>query len=114
MLYYALQTARKLAEDGIMARVVDMHTIKPLDKALVLDCCEKTGAVVTVEDHSIYNGLGSAVAEIIAEDKPTPFKRVGVKDTFAESGEFEELLVKYGLSTDDIVRAAMLVLEKKR
>jgi transketolase len=91
-----------------------MHTIKPLDKELVLDCCTKTGAIVTVEDHSIYNGLGSAVAEIIAEERPTPFKRVGVKDTFAESGEFEELLAKYGLSTDDIVKAACQVVGKKQ
>jgi transketolase len=114
MLYYTLHAAEKLAEQGIQARVVDMHTIKPLDKELVLDCCAKTGAVVTVEDHSIYNGLGSAVAEIIAEERPTPFKRVGVKDTFAESGEFEELLVKYGLSTDDIVKAACYVIGKKQ
>jgi transketolase len=114
MLYYSLQAAEKLAGQGIQARVVDMHTIKPLDKELVLDCCAKTGAVVTVEDHSIYNGLGSAVAEIIAEERPTPFKRIGVKDTFAESGEFEELLVKYGLSTDDIVRAACEVAGKKQ
>jgi transketolase len=114
MLYYSLQAAEKLAGQGIRARVVDMYTIKPLDKELVLDCCEKTGAVVTVEDHSIYNGLGSAVAEIIAEEKPTPFKRVGVNDTFAESGEFEELLVKYGLSTDDIVKAACHVVGKKQ
>jgi transketolase len=113
MLYYSLQAAERLAEQGIQARVVDMHTIKPLDRELVLDCCAKTGAVVTVEDHSIYNGLGSAVAEIIAEERPTPFKRIGVKDTFAESGEFEELLVKYGLSTDDILRAACGVVEKK-
>jgi transketolase len=113
MLYYALQAAEKLAGQGIQARVVDMHTIKPLDKELVLDCCAKTGAVVTVEDHSIYNGLGSAVAEVIAEERPTPFTRVGVKDTFAESGEFEELLVKYGLSTEDIVKAACYVVEKK-
>jgi transketolase len=114
MLFYSLQAAEKLARQGIRARVVDMHTIKPLDTGLVLDCCEKTGAVVTVEDHSIYNGLGSAVAEVIAEERPTPFKRVGVNDTFAESGEFEELLVKYGLSTDDIVRAACEVVGKKQ
>jgi transketolase len=114
MLYYSLQAAEKLARQGIRARVVDMHTIKPLDKELVLDCCEKTGAIVTVEDHSIYNGLGSAVAEVIAEERPTPFKRVGVKDTFAESGEFEELLTKYGLSTDDIVKAAFNVVGKKQ
>jgi transketolase len=114
MLYYSLQAAEKLAGQGIRARVVDMHTIKPLDKELVLDCCEKTGAIVTVEDHSIYNGLGSAVAEIIAEERPTPFKRVGVKDTFAESGKFEELLAKYGLSTDDIVKAACHVVGKKQ
>jgi transketolase len=114
MLYYSLQAAEKLAGEGIQARVVDMHTIKPLDTELVLDCCEKTGAVVTVEDHSIYNGLGSAVAEVIAEERPTPFKRVGVRDTFAESGEFEELLVKYGLSTADIVKAARYVMGKKQ
>ena len=113
MLHYSLQAAKRLAKQGIQARVVDMHTIKPLDVNLVLDCCEKTGAVVTVEDHSIFNGLGSAVAEIIAEQKPTPFQRVGVKDTFAESGEFEELLVKYGLSVDDIMKTVNRVISKK-
>ena len=113
MLYYALQAADKLIKKGIYARVVDIHTIKPIDKELMLDCCIKTNAIVTVEDHSIYNGLGSAVAEIIAEERPTPFKRVGVKDTFAESGEFEELLTKYGLSVDDIVKAAIHVYSKQ-
>ena len=113
MLSYALKAAEKLRQKGISTRIVDMHTIKPLDKELVLDCCEKTGAIVTVEDHSIYNGLGSAVAEIIAEERPTPFKRIGVNDTFAESGEFEELLTKYGYSTDDIVKAATCVIAKK-
>ena len=109
----ALIAAERLVRKGMNVRVIDCHTIKPLDKELVLDCCEQTGAVVTVEDHSIYNGLGSAVAEIIAEERATPFKRVGVNDTFAESGEFEELLVKYGLSTDDIVKAACGVVGKK-
>jgi transketolase len=113
MVYHALQAADALLGSGIQARVVDMHTIKPIDTELVLDCCKATGAIVTVEDHNILNGLGSAVAEIIAEQKLVPLRRVGIKDRFAESGEYQELLNKYGLSVADIVKAALSVIERK-
>jgi transketolase len=113
MVYHALQAADVLLSSGIHARVVDMHTIKPIDMELVLDSCKATGAIVTVEDHNIINGLGSAVAEIIAEHKLVPIQRVGIKDRFAESGEYQELLNKYGLSVTDIVKAVMSVIERK-
>jgi transketolase len=113
MVYHALQAADVLLDQGVHARVLDMHTIKPIDTELVLDCCKATGAVVTVEDHNILNGLGSAVAEIIAERNLVPLQRVGIKDRFAESGKYQELLNKYGLSVSDIVEAAMAVIERK-
>jgi transketolase len=113
MVYHALQAADALSGSGIRARVVDMHTIKPIDTELVLECCKTTDAIVTVEDHNILNGLGSAVAEIIGEHKPVPIQRVGIKDRFAESGEYQELLNKYGLSVSDIVKAAMSVIARK-
>jgi transketolase len=113
MVYHALQAAEVLLGAGIQARVVDMHTVKPIDTELVLDCCETTGAIVTVEDHNILNGLGSAVAEIIAEQHLVPLQRVGIKDRFAESGEYQELLNKYGLSVMDIVAASRAVIERK-
>jgi transketolase len=113
MVYHALQTAEALLGSGIQARVVDMHTIKPIDTELVLECCKATGAIVTVEDHNIMNGLGSAIAEIIAERNLVPLQRVGIKDRFAESGDYQELLDKYGLSVADIVKASRIVVERK-
>jgi transketolase len=113
MVYHALQAADALSGSGIRARVVDMHTIKPIDTELVLDCCKATGAIVTVEDHNILNGLGSAVAEIIVEQKLVPIQRLGIRDRFAESGEYQELLKKYGLSVSDIVKAALSTIERK-
>jgi transketolase len=113
MVYHALQAAVTLSGSGIQARVVDMHTIKPIDTELVLDCCKATGAIVTVEDHNILNGLGSAVAEIIGEHMLVPIQRVGIKDRFAESGKYQELLNKYGLSVSDIVKASLSTIERK-
>jgi transketolase len=113
MVCHALQAADTLSDSGIRARVVDMHTTKPIDTELTLDCCQATGAIVTVEDHNIINGLGSAIAEIIVENMPVPIQRVGIKDRFAESGEYQELLNKYGLSVPDIVKAVMSVIERK-
>ncbi len=114
MVFHALTAAAQLERRGISARVVDMHTIKPLDREAVLHCCRETGAIVTVEDHNIYNGLGSAVAEIVAEEAPVPFKRIGIRDTFAESGPYEELLKKYGLSADCIVDTAESIVRMKK
>lgn len=113
MVYFSIKAADILKEKNISVRVVDMHTIKPLDEELVSDCAKKTGAIVTVEDHNMYNGLGSAIAEIIAEKHQVPFKRVAIKDIFAESGEYKELIKKYGLDAENIVKIVIETLNKK-
>lgn len=94
--------AELLAKDGISAEVVNIHTIKPIDKDLVISTAAKTGKVVTIEEHSIYGGLGSAVAEVLSENAPTPMKRIGVYDVFGESGPAVELLHKYKLDAEGI------------
>lgn len=109
----SLLAAQELRALGVAARVVEMHTIKPLDAALVEKCARETGAVVTVEEHSVIGGLGGAVAECLAGACPTPLERVGVNDTFAESGPYPELLDKYGMSVGDIVAAVRRVLGRK-
>ena len=96
-VHSALEAAEKMAADGINAKVVNIHTIKPLDQELVVQSAKETKRVVTVEEHSIIGGLGSAVAEALAEEAPTPVLRIGVRDTFGESGPAAELLEKYGL-----------------
>jgi len=106
MVYQALQAAKELEKKGISTRVVDMHTIKPLDEECLRQVARETKAVVTIEDNTILGGLGSAVCEYYAEHFQIPVKRIGLKDTFAESGEYLELLKKYGLSSEDIVIAA--------
>ncbi len=98
----ALEAAEMLAKDGINAEVVNIHTIKPIDRELILKTAEKTGLVVTVEEHSIYGGLGSAVAEVLSEEMPTVVKRIGVNDTFGESGPAVELLHKYKLDGEGV------------
>lgn len=113
MLQWALDAADILEEEGISSRVVDMHTIKPLDEEAVLAAAEETGAVVTVEDHNIYNGLGSAVAEVLVENRPTPMKRIGIRDRFGESGPYEALLKKHRMSTADICQAVRDVVARK-
>ena len=113
MVYHSILAARELEKDGISARVVNMHTIKPLDKQMIIKCTEETGALVTAEEHSIIGGLGSAVAEVLAENRPAPLARVGTKDMFGESGKPHELLEKYGLTPRDIVSAARNVLKRK-
>lgn len=103
----ALEAAEELAKKGMQARVLDMHTIKPLDEAAVLAAAGETGRIVVAEEHLLHGGLGSAVAMSAARQHPVPMRFVGVKDTFAESGKPEELLVKYGLTAADIVKAAL-------
>jgi transketolase len=99
-----LDAAEKLEEAGISAEVLNVHTVKPLDADAILDSCRRTGAVVTVEEASIIGGLGSAVAEVLAEQagRHIPLKRLGVADTFGESGTADELLEKHGLTVDNI------------
>ena len=97
-----LEAAEKLAADGIDAKVINIHTIKPLDEELVVAAAKETGKVVTVEEHSIIGGLGSAVCDVLSEKAPTKVMKIGVNDTFGESGPALELLKKYGLDTDSI------------
>ena len=109
----AVEAADLLQAEGIDAEVINIHTLKPLDRELVLASAAKTGAVVTAENHSILNALGSAVAEVLAEDCPAPLTRVGVKDHFGEVGLTPFLQEKYGLTARDIVKAAHTSMEKR-
>ena len=97
-----LEAAEKLAADGIDAKVINIHTIKPLDEELVVAAAKETGKVVTVEEHSVIGGLGSAVCDVLAEKAPTKVMKIGINDTFGESGPAVELLKKYGLDTESI------------
>lgn len=110
----ALDAAESLKEKGIRASVIDMHTVKPLDEALLLEEAKRTGAMVVCEEHQIWGGLGSAVSTYLAGECPVLIDYVAIRDTFAESGKPEELLVKYGLTAPNIVATAMRVLAKKR
>lgn len=113
MVAPARKAAEELIEMGISARVLNIHTIKPIDKEAIAKAAQETGAIVTCEEHSIIGGLGSAVAEVIVETTPVPLERVGVMDTFGESGKPDALLVKYQLTTADIVKAAKRVISRK-
>lgn len=113
MLVKALEAAEILAKHGIKARVVNIHTIKPIDVGLLLQCARETGAIVTAEEHNVYGGLGSAVAEVLSRQCPVPMEFVGIEDTFTESGDYEKLLLKYGLSASRIAARAEVVLQRK-
>ncbi len=113
MVGEALKAADMMAREGINVRVLDVHTVKPLDIAAVVDAARHTGAIVTAEEHSIIGGLGSAVAETLSEHCPVPLKRVGVRDTFGESGKPAELLEHFGLTAAHIMEAVSKVIEKK-
>jgi len=112
MVYDALQAADQLSADGISARVIDMHTIKPLDGESLLAAAKETKYIVTAEEHSVIGGLGGAVAEYLATNCPTPMAFVGQKDTFGESGKPDELKQKYGLTAEDIVKAVKNLIKK--
>ena len=99
-----LEAAEKLAADGIDAKVINIHTIKPLDEELIVAAAKETGKVVTVEEHSVIGGLGSAVCDALAEKAPTPVKKIGIQDVFGESGPAVELVKKYGLDADSIYK----------
>lgn len=105
MVAAALEAAEQLAGEGISVRVLDVHTVKPLDVAALVEAARATGAVVTAEEHNIIGGLGSAVCEALAENHPVPVRRLGVRDTFGESGKPAALLEKYGLTAAHIATA---------
>jgi transketolase len=113
MVYMALKVAKALEEDKINVRVINCHTIKPLDSKTILNAAEETGAIVTVEEHQITGGLGGAVAELVSEHFPVPIKRVGIEDTFGESGTPAELLKKFGLTEENIKKAVLEVIRRK-
>ena len=112
VLHKAIEAAELLKTEGISANVVDMHTIKPIDKELIISCAKNTGAIVTVEEHSVYGGLGSAVAEVLAEECPAPIEIIGATE-FAESGDYEQLLEKYGYSAKSISEKCKKAIARK-
>jgi transketolase len=114
MVASALVAAHDLAQEGVEARVLDMHTIKPLDVAALEAAARETGAIVTAEEHLLHGGLGAAVARVVAERHPVPMSLVGLPDRYAESGRPDELLEKYGLMPADVAEAARRALARKR
>jgi transketolase len=112
LVWKAIEAAEKLAEKGIDAEVINMHTIKPLDVDAILESVGKTKCVVTAEEHQKNGGLGSSIAQVLAENLPTPIEMVAVNDQFGESGTPEQLLEKYNLESKDIVEAAELVMKR--
>jgi len=107
------KAADMLAQDGVSARVVNMFTWKPIDKDLIVKCAGETGAIVTVENHNIINGLGSAVAEVLVENKPVPMERIGSQDRFGEVGSVDYLQKTFEMTAEDIVKKAKSVLARK-
>ena len=114
MVHLALEAAEALAAEGIDARVINIHTIKPLDKEIILKAAKETGAIVTAEEHNIIGGLGSAVAETVCEGCPVPMLRVGVEDKFGKSGKVPPLLEEYGLTAANIAAKARIAVQMKK
>jgi len=114
MVSKCLEAAEELSKHGVDARVVNLHTIKPIDKKTIVRAARETGGVVTAEEHSVTMGMGSAVAMVLVENFHVPMKRVGIPDVFGESGACDELMDKYGLTVDNIVEAAHDVLKRKK
>jgi len=113
MLWEALEAHNILKKQGIQARIINMHTIKPIDEACIIRAAEETGGIVTAEEHQITGGLGSAVAEVVAKHMPVPMEMIGMNDCFGESGQPAELMEKYGMTAGHIVRKALRLLEKR-
>lgn len=113
LVHIALEAAEELKKENISARVINIHTIKPIDKNLILKAAKETKAIITAEDHSIIGGLGSAVAEILAENYPIKMKRIGVNDQFGQSGKTDELYKKYGLTKEEIIKSSKTLLGRK-
>ncbi|NLD49852.1 MAG: transketolase family protein [Clostridiaceae bacterium] len=114
MVSAAIEAVELLKAEGISAGVINIHTIKPIDKDIIINAAVKTGAIVTCEDHTVIGGLGSAVAEVLIENHPVPLKMVGVEDKFGRSGKVDELLEIYGLTPKNIVNKAKEVLKLKK
>jgi transketolase len=113
LVYSALVAAKELADEGVGTIVINNHTIKPLDRGTLVEAAKKTGAVVTVEEHQIAGGMGSAVAELLSEENPVPIEFIGVRDQFGQSGEPEELLLHYGMGVTHIKEAVKRAIHRK-
>ncbi|WP_204347059.1 transketolase family protein [Psychroserpens algicola] len=113
LVWEALEASKTLHDKGISAEVINIHTIKPLDDKAILDSVAKTGCIVTAEEHNYLGGLGESVARVLAKHKPTPQEFVATEDTFGESGTPEQLMEKYGLNANAIIKAAETVLKRK-
>lgn len=113
LVYEALIAAKELEKSGIQVLVVNNHTVKPIDEQTLVSVARRTGAVVTAEEHQIHGGMGSAVAEVLVKNHPVPMEFVGMQDSFGESGDPEELLEKYHMKSEDILKAVKKVIAKK-
>ena len=114
LLIRAVEAARQLEAEGIHAQIMEIHTLKPIDREAILQAAHETGAIVTIEDHSIIGGLGGAVAEILSTTYPTPMRMIGIQDCFARSGDAEALYRANHMTADDIVRTALELVEAKK
>lgn len=114
MVYEALKAAEMLERQGISARIINLHTPKPIDRESIIEAARETKAIVTAEEHTIYGGFGSAVCEVLAETCPVPVKMVGIKDRFGESGEPLELFKCFGITAEDIAKAAKEAIKAKK
>lgn len=114
LVWESILAAESLMKDGIKVRVVNVHTIKPIDREMIVRCAKETGCIVTAEDHQIHSGLGGGVAEVLAQEYPAPMEFIAVKDTFGESGKGSELMDKYGISSKHIVEAVKRAIKRKK
>ena len=114
MVDIAMKAAEALKAEGISARVINIHTIKPIDKDIIIDAAKKTGAIVTAEEHNVIGGLGSAVAEVLCEYAPVPMLRVGIEDKFGRSGKVPPLMEMYGLTVENLVAKAKAAIALKK
>lgn len=114
MVYESLVAAEKLELEGISITVINNHTIKPLDKNTIIEAAQKTGAIVTAEEHQLAGGMGSAILEVLAHEYPVPVEMIGIKDRFGESGNPNELMKAFGLTSDEIVDAVKKVIKRKK
>ena len=112
MVGKSLEAAQELSKEGIQVNVIDIHTIKPIDRDLILKYAKKSGAIVTAEDHNIIGGLGGAVAEVLATNNPIPMEMIGLRDVFGESGDPEELFTQYKMNTEHIIEAVKRVIPR--
>ncbi len=113
MVAEAIKTAERLSAEGISTALIDMHTVKPIDEEIIIEYARKTGAVLTVENHQVRNGLGSAVAEVLTDRRPVPLQRVGIEDEFGEVGTLAYLQQRFGLTADNIAVQARKLLRRK-